>query len=80
VSRVSNMSNLFDNTAINNTNYNNILTGWTGWDGTGATKSVQSNVTLGAVGRQYTNSGNVLSARTYLDITKNWTINGDVPV
>ena len=74
VSGVTNMSSMLNNTAIDVTNYNNILTGWTGWDGTGATRSLQSNVTFGASGRQYSLGSAAEDARNYLITGLTWTI------
>ena len=76
IGSVTNMSQMFSqNTGLTTTNYNRILTGWTGWDGVTATKPVQSNVTFSAGSAKYsTGFTNVVSARTYLDITKAWTI------
>ena len=69
------MTSMFNNSALNTTNYNSLLTGWTGWIGGVPTKSVLSNVTLGVGSTKYTSGiTEVLSARTYLDIDKGWTI------
>jgi surface protein len=80
VSGVTNMSSMLNNCGINNTNYNDILTGWTGWDGTGATRPLQSNVNFGANGRQYSTGTTAEDARLYLITGKTWTITGDIGV
>ncbi|TAE08884.1 MAG: BspA family leucine-rich repeat surface protein, partial [Bacteroidetes bacterium] len=59
------LAGMLDNTGMNTANYDATLAGW-------ATQSVTGR-TLGANGRQYCN----ITDRTTLDITKNWTINGD---
>ena len=66
---------MFLNSNLSTSNYDSILTGWTGWIGGVPTKSVQNNVNF-SVGATKYSSGNtdVVSARTYLDITKAWTI------
>jgi hypothetical protein len=74
VGSVTSMSSMLNNTAVDVTNYNNILTGWTGWDGTGATRSLQSNVIFGASGRQYSLGSAAEDARNYLITGLTWTI------
>ena len=73
VSAVTNMGSMFNSGTTSS--YDSIITGWTGWIGGAPTKSVKSNVFFGA-GRRTYSSGitEVLSARTYLDIDKAWTI------
>lgn len=44
VSLVHEMTGMFQNTALDNTNYQSILTGWTGWTGGAPTKTVQPSV------------------------------------
>jgi surface protein len=80
VSGVTNMIDMLDNTAISLDNYNSILTGWTGWDGTGATKTLQSNVTFGVDGLTYSTGTTADDARNYLLTGLSWTINGDIGV
>jgi surface protein len=77
VSGVTNMTNMLTNTSLSTDNYNSILTGWTGWVGTGATKTLQSNVTFGAGGLTYSSGTTAELARNYLtDVTTglSWTI------
>jgi len=71
---------MLDNTAISVANYNSILTGWTGWDGTGATKTLQSNVTFGASGLNYTSGSTAQDAHDYLVNTLTWTITDAGPI
>jgi hypothetical protein len=67
VSGVTNMTNMFfNNSALSNANYNSILTGWTGWDGTGATKTLQTNVSFHAGSAQYSTGTTAEAARNYL--------------
>jgi hypothetical protein len=74
------MSSMLNNSGINNANYNDILTGWTGWNITGATRPLQSNVNLGAVGMQYSTGTTAEAARLYLVTGLTWTITGDIGV
>ena len=74
VSNVANMANMLNNTSISVDNYNDILTGWTGWDGTGATKTLQSNVTFGANGLNYSLGSAAEDAKNYLITGLTWTI------
>lgn len=66
VSGVTNMTNMFLGSALDNTNYNAILTGWTGWDGTGATKTLQTNVSFHAGTAKYFTGTTAEAARNYL--------------
>ena len=77
VSGVTNMNNMFIGTSLDNANYNAILTGWTGWDGTGATKTLQTNVSFHAGTAKYFTGTTAEAARNYLtDATTglSWTI------
>jgi surface protein len=80
VSGVTDMNFMLDNTAISVANYNSILTGWTGWDGTGATKTLQSGVTFGAVGLNYTSGSTAQDAHDYLVNTLTWSITDAGPI
>jgi surface protein len=66
VSNVTNMASMFLLSPLDNTNYNNILTGWTGWDGTGATKTLQTNVSFHAGTAKYFTGTTAEAARNYL--------------
>jgi hypothetical protein len=66
---------MLTNSGLNTNNYNSLLTGWTGWIGGTATKPISSNVIFDVGSTKYsTGFTDVVSARTYLDITKAWTI------
>jgi surface protein len=81
VSGVTDMTGMLDGAnAFSTENYNKILTGWTGWDGTGATKTLQSNVTFGVNGLTYSTGTTADDARNYLLTGLSWTINGDIGV
>lgn len=70
VSKVTTMIDLLSNTGISAPNYNAILNGWA------ALPSLQSNVTMGATGLQYSSSGQV--GRDLLtNSPNNWIITGD---
>jgi surface protein len=70
----SNMANMLDNCGMSKANYSSTLTGWAA-----QAPNIQSNVTLGASGRQYDTPGSasraILTSAPY-----NWTINGDTYV
>jgi len=74
VSAVTSMGSILVGTNLSTLNYDLLLTGWTGWVGGVPTKSVQSNVIFDTDAKYTSSNINVLSARTYLDITKAWTI------
>jgi hypothetical protein len=75
VSGVTNMSDMFDTGSLSQANYDKLLTGWTGWDGTGATKTLQSNVTFGADNATYSSGKTwVVAARNYLITGLTWSI------
>jgi len=74
VSNVTNMDSMLNNTSISIQNYDSILTGWTGWDGTGATKTLVSGVTFGAIGLNFTSGSTAEDARNYLITGLTWTI------
>jgi surface protein len=67
----SNMTNMLDSCGMSKANYSATLTGWAA-----QAPNIQSNVTLGASGRQYDTPGSasraILTSAPY-----NWTINGD---
>jgi hypothetical protein len=71
---VSNMTTMLDSCGISKANYSATLTGWAS-----QAPNIQSNVTLGATGRQYDTPGSasraILTSAPY-----NWTINGDTYV
>ncbi len=71
ISLVTNMSVMLNGSGMSATNYDNTLIGWAG-------QSVQSNVTLGAAGRVYTEVA--FAARDTLVNTYGWTITGDLTV
>jgi surface protein len=52
-------------------NYSASLAGWA------ANPNTPSNLIIGVQGRQY--GTNVVTQRTFLDVNKNWTFNGDTP-
>ena len=64
------ITNMLNNSGIDCDNYSATLIGWA------ANPNIASGRTLGAVGLQY--GPTAVAARTYLDIDKNWTINGDI--
>lgn len=64
------LRNMFDDSGMDCYNYSNTLIGWN------TNPATPDNLMLGANGRQY--GTNAETARTNLDITKNWTITGDV--
>lgn len=67
IDNVTNMNNILDNTNMNYTNYDNTLNAW-------STRTPQSNVNVGAVGRKFCNSS---SQRNDLINNFNWTFTGD---
>jgi hypothetical protein len=69
------MVKFFFGTAISKVNYDFFLTAITGWEVGAPTKTLNSNVTLGAQGINYSNIGDAADARNYLVTIKNWTIN-----
>jgi len=71
VGLVSNMSNMFSNSGLSARNYGNALQGW-------AAQTVQSNVSLGAVGIQYYLGPDAV-ARESLISNYSWTIIDDGP-
>ena len=75
VTSVTNMVKFFFGTAISKVNYDFFLTAITGWEVGAPTKTLNSNVTLGAQGINYSNIGDAADARNYLVTIKNWTIN-----
>jgi hypothetical protein len=68
------MTSMFNNTSLSDENYNRILTGWTGWDGTGATKTLQSNVSFHSGGAKYYSGTTAEDAKNYLLTGLSWTI------
>jgi len=73
---VTNMSSMLSSSGIDVDNYNNLLTGWTGWDAVGVSAStvLKSNVSLGAVGLNYSSNTPAAQAHGYLDTGLTWTI------
>jgi len=67
VSNIINATSAFNNTSFSQANYDKLLISW-------AAQSVQSNVTFGASGTQYTAGGAAEAARNTLINTYNWTI------
>jgi gliding motility-associated-like protein/uncharacterized delta-60 repeat protein len=64
------LRNMFDDSGMDCYNYSSTLIGWN------ANPATPDNLILGANGRQY--GTNADAARTNLDVTKNWTITGDI--
>jgi hypothetical protein len=64
-----NMTNMLSNSGMDCSNYSATLIGWS------ANPNTPNNRTLGATGRTY--GAFATAARTNLDVTKNWTLNGD---
>jgi hypothetical protein len=65
---------MLNNTSLSTNNYNSLLTGWTGWINE-PTKLLQDNVYFDVSPTKYSSGiTKVLSARTYLETTKNWVI------
>jgi len=71
ITSCSNMASMLDSCGMSKANYSATLTGWAA-----QAPNIQSNVTLGASGRQYDTPGSasraILTSAPY-----NWTINGD---
>lgn len=74
VSGVTNMSGMLNGTALSQSNYDSLLTGWTGWSGGVPTKTLQSNVSFGCSGCNYTAGSDAEAARNYLITGLTWTI------
>ena len=70
ISNVVIMNNMLDNTSLSVENYDNTLNGW-------ASQTVQSNITLGAEGLEYSSTGEV-GRNILINQPYNWTINGDI--
>lgn len=74
VSNATAMGGMLSFTSMSKTNYDNLLIGW-------SSQSLQSGVTFGANGRQYTQSPSAAAtARGVLTGTYSWTIVGDIAV
>jgi hypothetical protein len=70
----TNMITLFNLSGITKANYDFFLTAITGWTSGSPTKTLQSNVSLGAQGKNFTNGSDAEDARDYLINTLNWTV------
>ena len=73
-SAVTNATGFFQNSDLNNSEYQNFLVDLTGWNGTTATKTLQSNVPFHFGTAKYAIGGASEDVRTYLTSTKGWTI------
>jgi surface protein len=74
VSNVTDMSIMLDSTIMSQTNYDALLIGWD------SLPSLQSSVTFGVNGLQYTTGGAADTARSNIITNYSWTFNGDTGV
>ena len=74
VSNVTEMGGMLDSTIMSQTNYDALLIGWD------SLPSLQSIVTFGVQGLQYTSGGTADTARNNIINNYNWTFSGDIGV
>ena len=74
VSNVTEMGEMLDSTIMSQTNYDALLIGWD------SLPSLQSIVTFGVQGLQYTSGGTADTARNNIINNYNWTFSGDIGV
>jgi surface protein len=75
ISNVNDMTEMFNNSSINTSNYDNILVGWAS-----QVPSIQTGVTLGVSGLTYTISTSQASRDVLTGSPYNWIIVGDTGV
>ncbi len=73
-SSVTNATGFFQNSDLNDTEYQNFLVDLTGWNGTTATKTLQNNVPFHFGNAKYEIGGQSEDIRNYLTGTLGWTI------
>jgi surface protein len=74
VSNVTDMSTMLSSTIVSQSNYDSLLIGWD------SLPSLQSSVTFGVNGLQYTSGGTADTARSNIITNYSWTFNGDTGV